>query len=78
MGSVCCCLSFDDFEDYVNPNSPVYRNCACLSCLIQNVLNVVCLHNSHSISLPLSRFVSFPLSCSWKGDALCYVLLYII
>lgn len=42
MGSVCCCLSFDDFEDYVNPNSPVYRNCVCLSCLIQNLLSVVC------------------------------------
>ncbi|KAG4911769.1 hypothetical protein JHK82_052369 [Glycine max] len=40
MGSVCCCLSFDDFEDYVNPNSPVYRNCVCLSCLIQNLLSV--------------------------------------
>ncbi|QHN83778.1 E3 ubiquitin-protein ligase [Arachis hypogaea] len=40
MGSVCCCLSFDDFEDYVNPNSSVYRNCVCLSCLIQNLLNV--------------------------------------
>lgn len=44
MGSVCCCLSFDDFEDYVNPNSPVYRNCVCLSCLVQNLLNVVCLY----------------------------------
>ncbi|RDX79964.1 E3 ubiquitin-protein ligase [Mucuna pruriens] len=32
--------SFDDFEDYVNPNSPVYRNCVCLSCLIQNFLSV--------------------------------------
>ncbi|MED6180092.1 hypothetical protein PIB30_007252 [Stylosanthes scabra] len=40
MGSVCCCLRFDDFEDYVNPNSSVYRNCVCLSCLIQNLLNV--------------------------------------
>lgn len=40
MGSVCCCLSFDDYEDYVNPNSPVYRNCPCLSCLVQNLLNV--------------------------------------
>nr|AFK40980.1 unknown [Medicago truncatula] len=40
MGSVCCCLSFDDYEDYVNPNSTVYRNCPCLSCLVQNLLNV--------------------------------------
>ncbi|XP_062106438.1 E3 ubiquitin-protein ligase At3g02290-like [Humulus lupulus] len=40
MGSVCCCLSVDDFEDYVNPNSSVYRNCICLSCFIQNFINV--------------------------------------
>ncbi|KAI4352370.1 hypothetical protein L6164_006630 [Bauhinia variegata] len=40
MGSVCCCLSVDDFEDYVNPNSSVYRNCLCLSCFIHNFLNV--------------------------------------
>ncbi|OIV90203.1 hypothetical protein TanjilG_01399 [Lupinus angustifolius] len=31
---------FDDFEDYVNPNSSVYRNCVCLSCFIQNLLAV--------------------------------------
>ncbi|KAG2403964.1 hypothetical protein LR48_Vigan03g000900 [Vigna angularis] len=40
MGSVCCCFNVDDFEDYVNPNSPVYRNCMCLSCFLQNVLTV--------------------------------------
>ncbi|KAJ7974271.1 E3 ubiquitin-protein ligase [Quillaja saponaria] len=40
MGSVCCCLRVEDFEDYVNPNSSVYRNCACLSCFVQNFLNV--------------------------------------
>ncbi|TKY46298.1 60S ribosomal protein L7a [Spatholobus suberectus] len=40
MDSVYCCLSFDDFEDYVNPNSPVYRNYVCLSCLILNLLSV--------------------------------------
>ncbi|XP_061366862.1 E3 ubiquitin-protein ligase At3g02290-like isoform X2 [Gastrolobium bilobum] len=40
MGSVCCCLSSDNFEDYVNPSSSVYRNCVCLSCFVQNLLNV--------------------------------------
>lgn len=40
MGSACCCLRVDDFEDYVNPNSHVYRNCVCLSCFVQNFLNV--------------------------------------
>lgn len=43
MGAVCCCLSVEDFEDYVNPNSSVYRNCICLSCFLQNFINVVCL-----------------------------------
>ncbi|KAL9297317.1 hypothetical protein ACSQ67_023213 [Phaseolus vulgaris] len=40
MGSVCCCFNVDDFEDYMNPNSPVYRNCMCLSCFLQNFLTV--------------------------------------
>lgn len=42
MGSVCCCLHVEDFEDYMNPNSSVYRNCTCLGCFIQHFLNVVC------------------------------------
>lgn len=40
MGSVCCCLR-EDCEDYVNPNSSVYRNCLCLRCFIQNFSHVV-------------------------------------
>lgn len=40
MGAVCCCLSVEDLEDYVNPNSSVYRNCICLSCFLQNFINV--------------------------------------
>lgn len=40
MGATCCCLRTEDFEDYLNPNSSVYRNCICLSCFIQNLLNV--------------------------------------
>lgn len=43
MGSVCGCLSVENLEDYVNPNSTVYRNCMCFSCFIHNFLNVVCL-----------------------------------
>ncbi|XP_071707064.1 E3 ubiquitin-protein ligase At3g02290-like [Rutidosis leptorrhynchoides] len=37
MGGVCCCLH-NDCEDYVNPNSSVYRNCICLRCFLQNFL----------------------------------------
>lgn len=40
MGAACCCLHAEDFEDYVNPNSSVYRNCVCLRCFVQNFLNV--------------------------------------
>ncbi|KAJ6860989.1 E3 ubiquitin-protein ligase [Populus alba x Populus x berolinensis] len=40
MGSVCCCLHVDDFEDYMNPETSVYRNCLCLSCFGQNFLHV--------------------------------------
>ncbi|RZB98723.1 E3 ubiquitin-protein ligase isoform K [Glycine soja] len=40
MGAVCCCFNVDDFEDYMNPNSSVYRNCMCLSCFVQNFLTV--------------------------------------
>ncbi|KAI3747974.1 hypothetical protein L6452_10751 [Arctium lappa] len=37
MGAVCCCLR-DECEDYVNPNSSIYRNCICLRCFLQNFL----------------------------------------
>ncbi|KAM5581130.1 E3 ubiquitin-protein ligase [Rosa sericea] len=40
MGAVCCCLNTDDLEDYVNPNSSALRNCPCLSCFVQNFVNV--------------------------------------
>lgn len=42
MGAACCCLRPENIEDYVNPNSSVYRNCTCLSCFLQNFVNVVC------------------------------------
>ncbi|WCJ25527.1 RING/U-box superfamily protein [Euphorbia peplus] len=40
MGAVCCCLHPEDYEDYMNPNSSVYRNCMCLGCFVQNFLHV--------------------------------------
>ncbi|XP_022635770.1 E3 ubiquitin-protein ligase At3g02290-like isoform X3 [Vigna radiata var. radiata] len=40
MGSVCCCFNVNDVEDYLNPNSPVYRNCMCFGCFIQYFLTV--------------------------------------
>ncbi|KAB5516505.1 hypothetical protein DKX38_027153 [Salix brachista] len=40
MGSVCCCLHADDFEDYMNPETSVYRNCICLNSFVQNFVYV--------------------------------------
>ncbi|XP_017419391.1 E3 ubiquitin-protein ligase At3g02290 isoform X1 [Vigna angularis] len=40
MGSVCSCFNVNDIEDYLNPNSPVYRNCMCFGCFIQYFLTV--------------------------------------
>ena len=40
MGSICSCFSVDDFEDYMNPHSHVYRNCVCLGYFAQNLLTV--------------------------------------
>lgn len=34
-----CCVR-EDYEDYLNPNSSVYRNCLCLRCFIQNFSHV--------------------------------------
>lgn len=50
MGSVCCCLSVEDFEDYVNPNSSVYRNCVCLGCFLENLLSVFRRGEGHSVA----------------------------
>lgn len=40
MGSACCCLR-DEWEDYTNPNSHIYRNCICLNYFVQNFLHAV-------------------------------------
>ncbi|KAJ9562128.1 hypothetical protein OSB04_007288 [Centaurea solstitialis] len=39
MGSVCCGVHYE-LEDYANPNSPIYRNCVCIRCLLQNVIHM--------------------------------------
>ncbi|CAM8975823.1 unnamed protein product [Rhodiola kirilowii] len=40
MGAVCCCMHAEDFENYVNINSSICRNCSCLRCFVQNIVNV--------------------------------------
>lgn len=39
MGSLCCCFHAGELEEYANPNNPVYQNCLCLRCLVQNCLS---------------------------------------
>ncbi|KAH6774623.1 RING/U-box superfamily protein [Perilla frutescens var. frutescens] len=39
MGATCCCLR-DEFEDFANPNSSIYRNCTCLDCFFQNFVHM--------------------------------------
>ncbi|CAH9088792.1 unnamed protein product [Cuscuta epithymum] len=39
MGGICCCLR-DGYEDFVTPNSSIYRNCICLRYLLQHFLYV--------------------------------------
>ncbi|XP_038696662.1 E3 ubiquitin-protein ligase At3g02290-like [Tripterygium wilfordii] len=40
MGAVCCCLHFEDLEEYMDPNSSVYRNSMCHRCFVQNFLSL--------------------------------------
>ncbi|KAJ1254254.1 hypothetical protein BS78_K099500 [Paspalum vaginatum] len=37
MGGFCCCLSTEDFEEYVHPNNPIYRQCISLRHFFHNV-----------------------------------------
>ncbi|KAL3640216.1 hypothetical protein CASFOL_011787 [Castilleja foliolosa] len=39
MGAACCCLR-DEWDDFANRNSSIYRNCICLHCFIQNFVHV--------------------------------------
>jgi len=37
MGGFCCCLSTEDFEEYVHPSNPIYRQCMSLKHLFHNI-----------------------------------------
>lgn len=49
MGSVCCCLHVEDFEEYLHPNSSIYRRCICLRCFIQQFVTAVCFEVVNSL-----------------------------
>ncbi|KAJ4868994.1 E3 ubiquitin-protein ligase [Raphanus sativus] len=40
MGCVSSCFRVQDIDEYMNPNSSVYRNCPCIRCLARNFLNL--------------------------------------
>ncbi|XP_066315795.1 E3 ubiquitin-protein ligase At3g02290-like [Miscanthus floridulus] len=37
MGGFCCCLSTEDFGEYVYPNNPIYRQCISLRHFFHNI-----------------------------------------
>ncbi|KAL8171517.1 hypothetical protein V2J09_023321 [Rumex salicifolius] len=39
MGSACCCLRGESFEDFISRNG-VYRNCICFNCFLQNFFHM--------------------------------------
>lgn len=42
MGSLCCCLSSDHFEDYVPyQNGAIFRECPCVRCCMRWFFNTV-------------------------------------
>ncbi|KAL8161870.1 hypothetical protein V2J09_013359 [Rumex salicifolius] len=51
MGSACCSLRSEDFEDYINRSCFVHCNCICLNCFLQNFLHV-----SQMLTTPDSGF----------------------
>ncbi|XP_010553953.1 PREDICTED: E3 ubiquitin-protein ligase At3g02290 [Tarenaya hassleriana] len=56
MGAVCCCFRVDYFESIANQNNSVYRNCPCLSCCLQNFINLYtsCFNQGGMQSIPSS------------------------
>ncbi|KAF3782232.1 E3 ubiquitin-protein ligase [Nymphaea thermarum] len=39
MGSACCCLRPEEFEELAYSNGSMYRHCICLTCFIQQLLH---------------------------------------
>ncbi|ONM34955.1 E3 ubiquitin-protein ligase At3g02290 isoform X1 [Zea mays] len=37
MGGFCCCLSAEEFDEYVYPNNPIYRQCVSLRHLFHSI-----------------------------------------
>ncbi|PIN06363.1 putative E3 ubiquitin ligase [Handroanthus impetiginosus] len=69
MGAACCCLR-DDYPDFANPNSSIYRNCICLHCFIQNLLHMYAalFHRGEERALPSSAQGTASLGSSESND----------
>ncbi|KAL0461557.1 UNVERIFIED_CONTAM: E3 ubiquitin-protein ligase [Sesamum latifolium] len=69
MGAACCCLR-DDWEEFANPNSSIYRNCICLHCFIQNFVHVYAslFHRGEERALPSSTQGTASLSSTASLD----------
>eukprot|EP00252_Welwitschia_mirabilis_P015274 TRINITY_DN3355_c0_g1_i1.p1 TRINITY_DN3355_c0_g1~~TRINITY_DN3355_c0_g1_i1.p1 ORF type:complete len:169 (-),score=29.89 TRINITY_DN3355_c0_g1_i1:199-705(-) len=41
MGSLCCCISREDLEEYASyPSGRIYQHCFCLRCCIRHILSM--------------------------------------
>ncbi|KAK4409805.1 E3 ubiquitin-protein ligase [Sesamum angolense] len=69
MGAACCCLR-DDWEEFANPNTSIYRNCICLHCFIQNFVHVYAslFHRGEERALPSSTQGTASLSSTASLD----------
>ncbi|KAL2252277.1 E3 ubiquitin-protein ligase At3g02290-like [Sesamum indicum] len=69
MGAACCCLR-DDWEEFANPNSSIYRNCICIHCFIQNFVHVYAslFHRGEERALPSSTQGTASLSSTASLD----------
>lgn len=70
MGAACCCLR-DDFEDFANRGSPIYRNCICLHFFVQNFFNLYAslFHRGDQRALPSSAQGMTALSTAVSYDS---------
>ncbi|KAG0622025.1 hypothetical protein M758_3G065500 [Ceratodon purpureus] len=68
MGSLCCCLSSDHFEDYVPyQNGAILRECPCVRCCMRWLFNTQ--HYSTNFDEVDHQENAFPIQVSTSGGA---------
>ncbi|KAL1211374.1 E3 ubiquitin-protein ligase [Cardamine amara subsp. amara] len=70
MGCVSSCFRVEDIDEYMNPNSSVYRNCPCIRCLAHNFLNlyISVFRRGETRSLPSSVQATASITSSSSHD----------